>query len=210
MIRYNFSQDWFSSDDLKTILPINTNKEIHVLEIGSFEGKSTVWFIENILKNNKSSITCIDPWVNFIQNENSIETYTNKIVENPPFNIDFIQQNIKQTFLQNIENTGHKSKVQVIQGLSHEELPKLLSNKLKFDIIFIDGNHTAPFVLTDSIMSWFLLKNGGIMIFDDYLWNPKDYSEINKPKMAIDSFISIFSEQCSVILDDYRKAIIKK
>jgi predicted O-methyltransferase YrrM len=209
MTNYNFSRDWFSSNDLREILPIDTNEEIHFLEIGSFEGKSTVWFIENILKNDKSSITCIDPWMNFIQNENSINTYTNKPVENPPFSVDFIQENIKQTFLSNIKKTEFKSKVQIIQGFSHEELPRLLCNGSKFDIIFIDGNHTASFVLTDAVMSWYLLKKGGIMIFDDYLWN-LGLSELNSPKISIDSFIYIFKEQCDIILDGYRKAIIKK
>ena len=44
MINYKFTEDWFSADDLVQFLPLKTQKEIHFLEIGSFEGKSTVWF----------------------------------------------------------------------------------------------------------------------------------------------------------------------
>ena len=31
-----------------------------------------------------------------------------------------------------------------------------------YDIIFIDGNHTAPYVMMDSVMSWPLLKKGEV------------------------------------------------
>jgi hypothetical protein len=33
-----------------------------------------------------------------------------------------------------------------------------------------DGSHRARDVLEDAVLSWPLLKVGGIMLFDDYLW----------------------------------------
>jgi len=39
-----------------------------------------------------------------------------------------------------------------------------------FDFIYIDGDHTAEGVLQDAVLAWRLLKAGGIMAFDDYLW----------------------------------------
>ena len=47
---YKFTKNWFSKADLEQHLKVDTQEEIHILEIGSFEGRSTVWFINNILK----------------------------------------------------------------------------------------------------------------------------------------------------------------
>ena len=42
----------------------------------------------------------------------------------------------------------------------------------EFDFIYIDGWHSAFGALADGVMTWPLLKVGGVMIFDDYLWVP--------------------------------------
>ena len=112
------------------------------------------------------------------------------------------------TFFSNIEQSGVSNKVVINRGFSHNVLPKLITQNKQYDIIFIDGNHVAPFVLTDSVLSWYLLKNKGIMIFDDYLWQYQSGKTVS-PKLAIDSFISNFEDYCDVIWDGYKKAIKK-
>ena len=200
MINYKFTEDWFSADDLVQFLPLKTQEEIHFLEIGSFEGKSTVWFLENILLNEKSTITCIDPWTTYSQNNNSFDSY-NKVDSEWNFTDN------KNTFLHNIYLSGFKNKVIIEQGFSNEILPKFILDKINYDIIFIDGNHTSPFVITDGIMSWYLLKEGGLMIFDDYLWS--DSNSTLSPKLAVDSFINCFRDYIEVIWSEYR-LVIKK
>jgi len=39
-----------------------------------------------------------------------------------------------------------------------------------FDYISIDGSHEAADVLSDAVLSWPLLKTGGLICFDDYEW----------------------------------------
>ena len=95
-----------------------------------------------------------------------------------------------------------------MKGFSDVLLPNLISTKKQYDIIFIDGNHTAPYVLSDAIMSWKLLKVNGIMIFDDYLWE-LEKPETLRPKMAVDNFISNYADYLEVIWSDYRMAIKK-
>jgi predicted O-methyltransferase YrrM len=211
MKNYKFTKNWFGSTDIEKILPLYTLDELHVLEIGSFEGKSTVWFIENLLKNENSTITCIDPWMNFYQNSNSFESYNPSTKTQS--GVDYLIDDIKGKFLYNINETGYPTKVIVRQGMSYLELPKLIDQNKLYDVIFIDGNHTSPFVLTDAVLCWYLLKPNGIMIFDDYLWTFKNGKTLTPktltPKLAIDSFVEIFSDYSSVILDGYRKAIKK-
>lgn len=201
MKKYNFTEKWFNPKELTTIFQSFPKQEINFLEIGSFEGESTVWFIENILTNENSKITCIDPWSKYSQDNDSFNSY-NK----PKTEWDF--SNHKNTFLSNIKKTGFENKVIIIEGLSHEKLPILISEGNLYDIIYIDGNHTSAFVLTDAIMSWFLLKKGGMMIFDDYLWGKPE--KTSSPKIGVDSFIKSFQDYLDITHNDYRIAIRKK
>lgn len=198
---YKFTHSWFNNSDFSNFISEFKEKEVHILEIGSFEGKSTVWFAENFMTNPNSTITCVDPWTSYSQDEDSFESYNKEDSE-----WDF--KSHKNTFLYNIKQSGYEEQIKTIQGYSHEVLPNLLTNNEKYDIIFIDGNHTAPFVLIDSVFSWLLLKKDGLMIFDDYKWDltPK---EILRPKIAIDSFSVIFSDYSDTIFNG-GKAIIKK
>lgn len=210
MKKYNFTQDWFNSNDLEQFLPIGIKDEIHILEIGSFEGKSTVWFIDNLLNNEKSTITCIDPWTSYNQKYDSLNSYDKNIV-NKEFNDltdGYIFSDEYETFLKNITETNKISQVNIMEGFSDVILPYLMSTQKKYDIIFIDGNHTAPYVLSDAVMSWKLLSVNGIMIFDDYLWELSK-PETLRPKIAVDNFISNYADYLNVCWSDYRKAIKK-
>lgn len=206
---YKFTRNWFEPiSNLLKYMDTNTTEELHILEVGSFEGKSTVWFLDNFIHNEKSTITCIDPWMNYYQNSDSFNSYD----ENTKTwsGIDYVNDGVKDRFLHNVKLTGKDNQVEVLQELSHLQLPKMMkSNSEKFDIIYIDGNHTTPFVLTDALMSWYLLKPNGIMIFDDYEWG-KDCNPRNRPKLAIDSFVNCFKDYLEVLWTSYRYGIRKK
>jgi len=211
MKNYKYTQNWFTAHDLVQFLPLQTQEEIHILEIGSFEGKSTVWFIENLLNNPKSSITCIDPWMSYDIKHDSMNSYSEDLNDKKQFTnvLDgYVFTDEYQTFLHNIEETTKSSQVNVIKGFSKSVLPSLITQSKKYDIIFIDGNHTAPYVLLDSVMSWELLNVNGYMIFDDYLWNLQ-LPETLRPKMAVDNFISNYIDYLGVCWSDYRIAIKK-
>ena len=55
------------------------------------------------------------------------------------------------------------------KGSSLHVLPQLLDEQQEFDVIYVDGSHFADDVLTDAITAWRLLKQGGVLIFDDIL-----------------------------------------
>jgi predicted O-methyltransferase YrrM len=131
--------------------------------------------------------------MNYTQNEKSLTTYS-EITEERPYNNDII----KETFLKNIILTEKVKNVNIIHGFSHEEIPKLIVSNKNYDLIFIDGNHTSSFVITDAIMAWQCLKNGGIMVFDDYRWMMHK-KETERPMLAIDSFIKIFNSYLKVL-----------
>tara|TARA_R110000803_G_scaffold7048_1_gene22779 strand:- start:34 stop:642 length:609 start_codon:yes stop_codon:yes gene_type:complete len=195
-----YSQNWFIPEELDII---NFNKEtpLDFLEIGSFEGKSTIYWLETYLKNKNSTITCVDPWTSYSQNSNTLNSYGKE-------NQEWDFTNNYKTFTNNIKISNFIDKVVVKKGYSHDVLPKLITEKKLYDLVFIDGNHTSPSVLTDSINSFYLTKSSGIIIFDDYMWG--DINSNNSPKPAIDCFISIFQSYIDVLFTGYRIVIKKK
>lgn len=203
MKNYKFTENWFTLDGLTTLNQVNTKKELHILEIGSFEGKSTIWFLDNILNNENSTITCVDPWLNYSQGHDSLNSYFKDDCE---WNLS--ERKTKEIFLHNIIESGRSEKVIIKEGFSNKVLPSLILENKKYDIILIDGNHTAPYVMMDSVMSWELLKKDGIIIFDDYAWGLHKPTTL-RPKESIDYFIKTFLDYIEELYCNDRR-IIKK
>ena len=57
-----------------------------------------------------------------------------------------------------------------------------------YDFVYVDGCHLATCAIADIILSWDLLKTGGILIIDDYGWLGPP---LDRPKVAVDAFLTI-------------------
>jgi len=71
-----------------------------------------------------------------------------------------------------------------------------------FDLIYVDGSHQASDVLADAVLSFHLLKNNGVIIFDDYLWYENfsyGIDPIRSPKIAIDAFTNIYCRKLRIM-----------
>ena len=180
---YNFSSDWFTRNISlwnKLLHPLKEKPNIHYLEIGSYEGRSAVWMLENILTHSSAKLT----------------------------GIDIFPGDLKQRYLSNIKKSGSSQKVITITGKSQIELKKLPAES--FDIIYIDGSHKADDVLADTVLSWNLLKIGGILIFDDYSWKRNEFPKHLRPEIAIDSFINAYSNHIEIMHKGYQVFLRKK
>lgn len=167
------------------------------LEIGSREGRSAQWIIESLMEDG-GVLYCVDPWEDgIIGNENQ----SNMNAIKRAFDI-----NIKEAKNQFPERT-----VNVICKRSDFALSYLFLKDIKFDFILIDGSHHAEDVLLDACLSWKLLKQNGIIIFDDYVWKSSGYTCVEpdaKPSLAIDSFMSIYKNY--EILHKGHQVILRK
>jgi hypothetical protein len=82
-----------------------------------------------------------------------------------------------------------------------------------YDVIYVDGSHTADDVLEDMVLAWPLLKVGGLMILDDYGWDGAENAggrpmpEDLLPKIAIDAFLSTYRNFVQVVFKDYQVAL---
>jgi predicted O-methyltransferase YrrM len=143
---YSFHFDWTSSNEKiwrRHLAGLVGKPGVQGLEIGCFEGRSTIWFAENILTAPTAHMTCIDVF----------------------------SGNMEERFDHNIAVSPVPQKVTKLKGYSQDVLRGLEYDT--YDFIYIDGCHLASCVLTDIVMAWDLLKPGAMIIFDDYRWNPK-------------------------------------
>lgn len=185
-----FTNEWFTSNIplWKEFLSQFIDKEISVLEIGSFEGKSAVWLLENILIHPKSRITCVDSYQDY--------------PEMQQFNYDW--EEIKNKFIANTSKWKDKVDLKV------QDSTTFLKNcNDKFDLIYIDGSHCAKQVLIDGVLSHLLLKEKGLIIFDDYLYGGLMTVPLF-PKIAIDSFMNCFSDLYEPLSIGYQLILRKK
>jgi predicted O-methyltransferase YrrM len=191
---YQYTKDWFGWaprvwEQLIPHLPARKN----FLEIGAFEGRSAVWTIENMMEDG-GEIYCIDTW------EGGAE-HTPEDMDGSELRFD---QNIGLVTGNYVERKVNKCK-----GLSTTWLPALAQEKLLFDFIYIDGSHLAKDVLTDACMSWPLLKQNGFMVFDDYAWKPPGFTLLQRPKLAVDSFVNMFEDELIVAHSGYQLIVRK-
>ncbi len=145
----DFTQDWFSVNipNWNLWLARFRGKRCRFMEIGCFEGRSTVWMLEKILTHPEAQIVCIDPFI--IDTDASIDT-----------------AGAERRFRANTK--PWEDKVTLMVRRSEDVLPKFRST---FDFIYIDGSHLSSDVYLDGILSWPLLNPGGLMVFDDYFFD---------------------------------------
>lgn len=81
-------------------------------------------------------------------------------------------------------------KVRLIKTRSQDVLPGLPAGS--FDLAYIDGDHSAPAVLFDSVECWRLLRPSGLLIWDDYA-GAREHPPARRPATAIDAFLACYA-----------------
>ena len=182
----NFSTYWFLNNYkiIGSFLPKDYNKIFRYLEIGSFEGLSSL-FILSYWKN--ADITCVDTWQTS-EDESQV--------------LDFNFKSVEKKFDSNLHDFCFK-KIKNTSELAFKQLSKVDS----FDYIYIDGSHNGIDIFNDALASFKILNVGGLIIFDDIT---NIYKEIEtQPHDAFEKFYSLYKKKIKIL---YLKniAVIKK
>jgi predicted O-methyltransferase YrrM len=182
-----YSVDWFSNNipTWKKLLARFKGKEVNALEIGSYEGMSASWLLDNILTHPKAKITCID---NFTQKDAKTK------------------KDVLETFQANMRRYGKKCKLLKGDSSVMLKLPAVTSQQ--YDIIYIDSDHHSRHVMEDAVLCFALLKPGGILIFDDNTDNKEHDNRCPKP--AITSFTMAYANEIKVLHSKWQVAIMKR
>lgn len=153
---------------------------LRFLEIGCFEGRGTLWFLENILTAADSSIVCVDSFGSSTEEE----------------------------YDHNIRVSGLSAKVTKIKRRSDDYLAS--NPQDRFDLIYVDADHHAASVLLDGLLAFRLLKPGGYMLFDDYMWLMESLPPQDRPELGVDLCLEALSGQFDLIHKGYQVLIRKR
>jgi hypothetical protein len=158
--------------------------------LGHFSNKPNVLGIEIGAYNGDCAVFCADRITN---GENSLH-YTIDITET-----EYLTNNI----------VPYKN-IRFMKGKSYDILrdPSVFISET-VDYVYVDGSNLAIDVLSDAVLSWNLLKDGGILIFNNYGWGIHTTDEKQKPKLGIDAFLNAYQGNFQM-LDHAWQVFLKK
>jgi predicted O-methyltransferase YrrM len=187
MSQYKYKQNWFNLSEIKQRITqfVNPLDKNTILEIGCFEGLSSVFFADNLLNHNESSLTCIDPFLKIENNDHK----------------ELLLENAEENFDYNISICKNSSKI-IIKKITSDEFFK--NNTNIYNFIYIDGCHEPEFIKRDMLNSFKILEKGGVMWMDDY--GGGDGVSIRN---AMDNILESLNGQFKLIHKGYQLAIQK-
>lgn len=195
-----FTNNWFESlakPNWDQLIPqLNPRR---ILEIGSYEGASTCYLINALACSEADlEIHCVDTWEGGIEHQAGAGFATDMNAVEARFN-----RNVELA-IDTAQPKGATITVSRHKQLSYQALAELIQQGKQgyFDFFYVDGSHQAPDVLSDAVMGYHLLRTGGIIAFDDYLWSEHAATvrdPLRCPKPAIDAFSNIFFRKVTAL-----------
>ena len=169
----------YHDQNVRTLLPFVEHlvgRPCRALEIGAYEGKFSCWWMDNVgtHEDREVRLVCLDNWSGY---DTTIDmapgTSTN---------------DAERIFDANVR--GYGMSVWKVKADSFDYLTAVKPNRKVFDFVLVDGEHEALDALTDLVLSWRLLRPGGVLAFDDYGWTVEAQPTRVRtpPKVAWDGF----------------------
>ncbi len=205
--KYQFTEKWFDpmiplwEKVFEQHIQVHNNEVKNVLEIGCYEGRATVFLCETFLNN---------PDIDY--QYDIVDTFGGTEIEygmEQAMSILAKDKNaIENTFKHNISFFNHIN-FNIHKGFSQKVLPTF-DLVPKYDFIYIDASHRADDTFVDAYYANKMLKQGGIMIFDDYGWkDPNNMHESNSPQLGIDVFGKTYEKEYHVVYAGYQVVLRK-
>jgi len=175
---------------LKQIFKGEISSKMLCVEIGSFEGLGSIAINDYLCNNSESVLYCIDPFDDEYVKGNKQTAFWN-----------YACKGQKGRFY---NNTKSYSKIVPWQGYSDEMIVKLDDNSV--DFVYIDGDHTPEQVYKDAINMFPKMKDGGVILFDDYEFTTNGIITAD----GINKFLSKYSGRYELMLKNWQLAVCVK
>lgn len=186
---YRFTTDTFTDKTAawtKLLGDLKGKAGLHYLEIGTFEGRSALWMLENIATHPTAKLTIIDAF----------------------------EEHSQKTFKGNVALSGEAGKFDIKAGPSTEKIREVALNSV--DLAYIDGSGRGVVMLSDLVSTWSLVKVGGVIICSRYSITPRlrDALDLRPgdpgPHEAIDAFMKIYGPYVQVLAQQGNYVAVRK
>lgn len=165
---------------------IKGKPDIVGVEVGTFRGESAECFASRIFT---------DPSSRFI----TVDTFKGSM-EHKAMGLNF--ETIEQEARARLKRFPN---VEVVKDRS-ERFLRTFPNGL--DFFYCDAGHDSMNVMRDSVLAFDLLKKGGVFCWDDLSWGEFP-DPLDCPRLAIESFVKIYSRRLRVIHQSSQLAAVK-
>jgi predicted O-methyltransferase YrrM len=175
------------------VLSISEIRVPLILEIGSHEGRSTVWMLRSF---RNAVVYSVDP-------------FPTSDTTSP------VTQTTADIFEYNVRASGCKDRLVHYRHFSADALPHLAyEEQIQFDIIYIDGSHVESDVKVDLDYAHILIRPNGLIVLDDVGFSARDlrnpHKDSNGVAKALANFLTNYGDHYDVVLHEYQVAIRKK
>jgi predicted O-methyltransferase YrrM len=174
------------------LLATRRNDPLRVLEIGSWEGRSALFFL-NYLPH--CTIVCIDTFGGCVEHKRW-----------PLWQRIWQLKPIEKRFDRNLAPFG--TRVRKIKERSLRALGQMGIERQRFDVIYVDGSHLAIDVYRDGLLAFPLLAPGGVIIFDDY--KRRAGPEMHRPSIGIDALLATAGQNFDEIFRGHQLILCKR
>uniref|UniRef100_D8Q053 Glycosyltransferase family 8 protein n=1 Tax=Schizophyllum commune (strain H4-8 / FGSC 9210) TaxID=578458 RepID=D8Q053_SCHCM len=196
---YEFTpaQDWFSGnvERWRGLFSLVAASAPRALEIGTWEGRSSVFLLEELCKDAGELVT--------IDHYDMLQTEAGRAR--------------RARVERNLRLAGGRSRV--IEAFSVPGLMTVLRDETEaavaaagFDWLYVDGSHRADDTFLDGELVWRLARKGAIIIFDDYRWPAESPGSMLHPRRGIDAFLELHAGEFERLSGegDYQMIVQKK
>lgn len=186
---YRFTKNSFTDkvgEWSKILAKLKGKPGLHYLEIGTYEGRSALWMLENILTDPTARLTVIDAF----------------------------EEHTHARFMANVKLSGEASKFDVKVGPSTDKIREVALNSI--DLAYVDGSGRGIVMLSDLVATWQATKVGGIIICSRYNLTPALRRALNLragdpgPHEAIDTFVKMFGPYLTMLASKGNYVVIRK
>lgn len=172
-----------------------TQPTLQMLEIGCFEGRSTMWFADKISESHSSTLYCVDNWKGGEEVERS--------------KLNFDMSVVRANFYNNVARHRFATRIVPFEIDSEAFLCMQMPRFFRFfDFIYLDGSHTQKDTLIDMTLCMSMLKRKGVLIVDDYMNNMATNNPLLRPKDAVDFIVKSFGDTVEFFTTPEKQAVI--
>lgn len=176
---------------------LDLTQSIRMVEVGCFEGRSTVWFADYLAYHGRSRLICIDSWMGG--------------EEVKRINLGFDMNQVFCNFWDNIQSHPQRDRIFMHRGKSEHMLGQLMHRDVgTYDFVYLDGSHTQRDTLVDLTVAILLIRKGGLIIVDDYLNHMATDNPKLRPRDAVNFIVDSFGDELEFSLTPEKQAVIVK
>lgn len=149
-------------------------RSLHVLEVGSYEGESALFWSRSVgeLLPDGGSVTCVDPWLPYYsQQEAEAGEGYRRMAE------DLASGEAHRRFGENIREAHPRAPIRAVRATLADAL-ELAHAPRAFGIVYVDGNHRLSAVSRDLALAQPLVLPGGYLCGDDLERQLQDFGPV--------------------------------